>query len=189
MRVRPEPPGPAKNTRPGSRPGVDAAHETTDPLRVAAPRTVIPRLSAVKDYVGVPLGPSEWVEIDQARIDGFANVTGDHQWIHVDPERANLESPWKTTIAHGYLTLAMVPDLLARVLAIGGWSTAVNTGLDKLRLPAPVPSDSRVRLHAEIRETRDLPNGGIRVTFAIRFEVEGAAKPALLANVNYAYLP
>ncbi len=156
---------------------------------MVAARVVIPRLERVEDYVGTPLGPSEWVSISQQRINAFADATDDPQWIHVDPERAGRESPWKTTIAHGYLTLALMPHLLAQVIAIGGWSTAVNTGLDKLRLSAPVPAGSRVRLRAEIKDTRSLPNNGLRVTFAVRVEVEGAAKPALLANINFAYFP
>jgi acyl dehydratase len=154
-----------------------------------SPQVVIPSLAAVKDYVGAALGPSDWLRVDQARIDAFASATGDRQWIHVDAERAGRESPWKTTIAHGYLTLALTPDLLAQVLEIRGWKTAVNTGLDKLRLSAPVPAGARVRLRGTIRDARSLPNEGVRVTFAIRIEVEGAAKPALLASVNYAYFP
>jgi acyl dehydratase len=156
---------------------------------MAVERLVIPTLAEVKQHVGKSLGPTEWIPITQERINGFAEVTGDHQWIHVDVERASRESPWKTTIAHGYLTLSMVPDLLARILAIGGWKSAVNTGLDKLRLTAPVPSGSRVRMKAEIKDARDVPRGGLRVTFAIRFDVEGSTKPALLGNVNYVYFP
>jgi len=156
---------------------------------VAAERVIIPRLGEVEKHVGMPLGPSKWVEISQERINAFADATDDHQWIHTDPERAGRESPWKTTIAHGYLTLSLMPHLLTEILAIGGWRTAVNTGLDKLRLSAPVPADSRVRLRAEIKDTRTLPNDGLRVTFAVRVEVEGSAKPALLANINFAYFP
>ena len=151
--------------------------------------TVFESPEELKGAVGKSLGVSEWLEIDQKRIDLFAEATGDHQWIHVDVDRASRESPWKTTIAHGYLTLAMTPNLLAQILAIEGWGTAVNTGLDKLRLSAPVPAGSRVRMKAVIKDARDVPNGGIRVTFAVRFEVEGASKPALLANVNYVYYP
>lgn len=154
-----------------------------------AEKLVIPSLAAVKDHVGVPLGPTDWLTISQQRIDAFADATGDHQWIHVDPERASRESPWKNTIAHGYLTLSLTPDLLAQVLEIRGWRTAVNTGLDKLRLSAPVPCGSRLRLRAEITDARDLPRRGLRITFAVRFEVEGAPKPALLANVNFVYFP
>jgi acyl dehydratase len=154
-----------------------------------SPQVVIPSLAAVKEYLGTSLGPSEWLRVDQARIDAFALATGDRQWIHVDPERASRESPWKTTIAHGYLTLSLTPDLLAQVLEIRGWKTAVNTGLDKLRLSAPVPTGACVRLRGSIRDVRSLPSEGVRVTFAIRIEVEGATKPALLASVNYAYFP
>ena len=156
---------------------------------MSSPKTAIPSLEAVKDYVGRPLGPTEWIKIDQSRIDGFAELTGDRQWIHIDVERASRESPWKTTIAHGYLTLAMTPDLLEQILSIDGWNTAVNSGLDKLRFSAPVPAGSRVRMKAEIKDARDVPKGGVRITFAVRFEVEGASKPALLANVNYVYFP
>jgi acyl dehydratase len=156
---------------------------------MAAQRVVIPRLEQVKDHVGKPLGPSEWFTISQERINAFADATDDHQWIHIDPERAGRDSPWKTTIAHGYLTLGLTPHLLAQVVAIGGWSTAVNTGLDKLRLSAPVPAGSRVRLLAEIKDARSLPKDGLRTTFAVRVEVEGAPKPALLANINFAYFP
>lgn len=152
-----------------------------------AEMVVIPTLEEVKDHVGRALGPSEWTAVSQERINAFADATDDHQWIHTDPDRASRESPWKTTIAHGYLTLALVPHLLAQVVAIGGWQTAVNTGLDKLRLSAAVPAGSRVRLRAEIKDTRQLPNDGLRVTFAVRVEVEGATKPALLANINFAY--
>ena len=156
---------------------------------MAAERVVIPSLDQVEAHKGKPLGPSEWVTVSQERINAFADATDDHQWIHVDPERAGRESPWKTTIAHGYLTLALMPHLLTKVVAIGGWRTAVNTGLDKLRLSAPVPAGSRVRLRAEIKDTRSLPNDGLRATFAVRVEVEGSAKPALLANINFAYFP
>jgi acyl dehydratase len=154
---------------------------------VAVEKTVIPSLAAVHDYVGVPLGATDWVTISQERIDAFADVTGDHQWIHCDVERASRESPWKSTIAHGYLTLALTPDLLAQLLEIVGWKTAVNTGVEKLRFSSPVPAGGRVRMRAEIRDARDLPGGGLRIGFAVRFELEGASKPVLLATVNYAY--
>jgi acyl dehydratase len=152
-------------------------------------RLVIPSLAAAKGFVAAPLGPSEWVAIRQERIDAFAEVTGDRQWIHCDVERARRESPWKTTIAHGYLSLALVPALLESVVEIRGAGTVVNTGLDKLRLSASVPAGSRVRLRAEIKDVRPLAGGGARITFAVRLEVEGSPKPALLASVNYAYLP
>ena len=149
----------------------------------------IPSLTAVKNYAGTSLGPSEWLSITQERIDTFADATDDHQWIHCNIERAGRESPYKTTIAHGYLTLSLAPELLTQIISIDGWETVVNTGLEKLRFYSPVLSGSRVRLLGEIKDTRDLPNGGVRVTFAIRIEVEGAERPALRANVVYVYLP
>lgn len=156
---------------------------------MAEPKTVIPSLEAIQEYVGQALGPSDWIPVSQARIDAFAEATDDHQWIHTDSERASREAPWKSTIAHGYLTLGLTPHLLRRILHIEGCTTAVNTGLDKLRLSAPVPSGSRVRMRAEIRDARNLPRGGVRVMFAVRIEVEGGTKPALRANVNYVYFP
>jgi len=150
---------------------------------------VIPTPAEARGFVGRELGPSEWVTVAQERIDAFAEVTGDRQWIHCDVERARRDSPWESTIAHGYLSLSLVPTLLASVVEIRGAASAVNTGLDKLRLSAPVPAGSRVRLRAEIKDVRALPRGGARITFAVRLEIEGGAKPALLATVNYAYLP
>ena len=156
---------------------------------MSSARTLIPSLEAFPDFVGVPLGPSEWVTIGQDRIDTFAEVTQDAQWIHCDVERARRESPWKRTIAHGYLTLALAPHLLTEILNVEGWSTVVNTGIEKLRFPAPVPSGSRLRMGAEIAETRRMPSGGVRVIFALRFEVEGESKAALTARVVFVYLP
>jgi acyl dehydratase len=156
---------------------------------VPCEKLVIPRLADVKAHVGEKLGPTEWFRVEQPRIDAFARATEDDQWIHCDVERATRESPWKGTIAHGYLTLSLTPHLLAQLLTIQGWKTAVNTGLDKLRLSSPVPAGGRVRMSAVIKAVRELPRDGLRVTFAVRIEVEGAAKPALLANVNYAYFP
>jgi acyl dehydratase len=150
---------------------------------------VIPSLAAVKFWVQTPLGVSEWLTVDQERIDRFAEATGDRQWIHVDVERARRESPWKQTIAHGYLTLALIPELLSRRVVILGVRTAVNTGVDKLRFSTPVLAGSRVRLRAEIKDVREVPGGALRVTFSVRVEVEDVAKPALIANVSYLYHP
>ena len=149
---------------------------------------VIPSLAAVKYWVETPLGETDWVPVEQVRIDRFAEATDDRQWIHVDVERARRESLWKQTIAHGYLTLSMIPELLARLVFIVGVKTAINTGIDKLRFSAPVLSGSRVRLKATIKDAREMP-GALRISFAVRVEVEGGSKPALLANVNYLYYP
>jgi acyl dehydratase len=150
---------------------------------------VIPGLAALKYWVATPLGVTDWVTVDQPRIDRFADATEDRQWIHVDVERARREAPWKQTIAHGYLTLALVPALLSQRLVILGVGTAVNTGVDKLRFSAAVPSGSRVRLRAEIKDAREVPPTALRVTFTVRIEVEGVSRPALLANVTYVYYP
>ena len=154
-----------------------------------ATQTLIRGLAAFADHVGAQLGASDWVPITQERIDAFADATGDHQWIHCDVERAQRESPWKQTVAHGYLTLSLAPALLAQLVAVSGCKAVVNTGIEKLRLAAPVPAGARVRLHAEIRSARNMPRGGVRVTFGLRFEVEGTAKPACTGDVVYVYFP
>jgi acyl dehydratase len=150
---------------------------------------VVPALSSLPDYAGTRLGTTTWITITQERIDAFADATGDHQWIHCDPERAARESPWKQTIAHGYLTLSLAPALLPQLIEIRGVGRAVNTGIEKMRLSAPVPSGSRVRMTAELKDVRGLPGSGMRASFALRFEVEGTAKPACIANATYVYFP
>jgi acyl dehydratase len=149
--------------------------------------TVIRGLAALKDYVGVELGVSDWIPITQERIDAFANATDDHQWIHSDVARARRESPWKETIAHGYLTLSLTPALLRQILTVEGSTTAVNTGIEKMRLSSPVLAGSRVRLSAMIKHARDLPRGGMRVVIHVNLEVEGSSKPACTADVIYLY--
>ncbi len=152
-------------------------------------RTVVPTIQSLKGLVDQPLGETDWEEIPQERIDRFADATGDHQWIHVDIERARRESPFESTIAHGYLTLALVPKLLGELLEIEQMGNVVNSGIEKLRLTSPVPAGGRVRLGATIKSYRELPTGGARVAFAVRVDVEGADKPALSGSVVYVYLP
>ena len=152
-----------------------------------ATSTRIKSISDLRDNVGVELGVSDWVDITQERINAFADATGDHQWIHCDEPRARRESPYGGTIAHGYLTLSLGPSLLEQIVTIEDLKTAVNTGSDKVRLSAPVPAGARIRMSARIKDARDLPTGGVRVTMSLRFEVEGVAKPACLANVNFVY--
>jgi acyl dehydratase len=151
--------------------------------------TVVPDIAALKDYVDRPLGKTEWETISQEQIAAFADATGDHQWIHVDVERARKESPFGGPIAHGYLTLSLVPKLLAQLLEVEQMANVVNSGIEKLRLTSAVPAGARVRLGAEIKNVRDLPTGGSRVVLAITVEVEGAAKPALTGRVVYLYFP
>jgi acyl dehydratase len=149
--------------------------------------TVIRGIAALKDHVGVELPVSDWIPITQERIDAFADATDDHQWIHSDVERARRESPWKETIAHGYLTLSLAPALLRQILSVEGSTTAVNTGIEKMRLSSPVLAGSRVRLSAMIKHARDLPRGGIRVVIHLILEVEGSSKPVCTADVVYLY--
>ena len=154
-----------------------------------SPPTIIPSLDAIGDFVGKPLGVTEWITITQARVDAFAEATGDNQWIHIDVERAERESPWKSTIAHGYLTLSLAPVLIAELLEVRDVKTVINTGIERMRLSSPIPTGSRLRMAAEIKNARSLPQGGgVRVGLGLRFEVEGVAKPACIATVNLVYM-
>ena len=151
--------------------------------------TVIPGVRALKQFVGKSLGASGWVTVSQEQINAFADATGDHQWIHVDVERARRESPFKGTIAHGYLTLSLAPSLLPEIFHVEGARLGVNYGIEKMRLPAPVPAGARVRVLAELKDVRDMPGGGARATFGLVFEIEGGAKPACVADAIYVYYP
>lgn len=130
---------------------------------------------------GQHLGTSEWVEVTQERIDGFADATGDHQWIHVDEERAK-DGPFGTTIAHGYLTLSLLPLFYSTIYAIEGVQMGVNYGANKVRFLSPVPVGSRLRGSIEVGEVTRLPNNGAQVTWNVTVEVEGSAKPACYAE-------
>ena len=143
-------------------------------------------MTSCSDFVGTHLGYSEWVTIDQARIDTFAEATGDHQWIHVDPERAK-DGPFGTTIAHGYLTLALTPGLLDQVVHVEGARLGVNYGCNKVRFPAPVPVDSDLRLGASVNAVEDV-DGGVQVVLDVStLEVRDAPKPSGVAQVVYRY--
>jgi len=144
-------------------------------------------IDAVRDAVGEHLGHSDWLEITQDRIDQFADATGDHQWIHVDTERAANESPFGTTIAHGYLTLSLVSYFLPQVVEVRGISMGLNYGTDKVRFPAPVPVGSKLRAGGELTDVRDVP-GGIQTTMTVTVEVEGSDKPACVAEILSRFL-
>ena len=133
-------------------------------------------------YVGQKLGISDWVTIDQAMINAFAEATGDHQWIHVDVERALRELPGGRTIAHGYLTLSLLPRLAAGISRVRHSTRGINYGANKVRFTAPVPSGSRVRLHQVLKHLRPIPGNGVRLTYEATVEIEGAARPALVAE-------
>jgi len=135
--------------------------------------------------VGWHLGYSDWHVIDQAQINAFADATGDHQWIHVDEERAKA-GPFGTTIGHGYLTLSLAPEFVFALLAVEGASLVINYGLNKVRFPNPVPSGSRVRMGAEITGA-DPIKGGVQLTMTATFEIDGQDKPACVAEVVYRY--
>jgi acyl dehydratase len=137
-------------------------------------------------HVGQELGPSEWMTVDQAIIDKFADATGDHQWIHVDVERAKKDMPGGKTIAHGYLTLALVPRLAQTLVKVTGRKRGLNYGSNKVRFTAAVPAGSRIRLRSfRIRsvEPVDGSGSGFRVTSEATVEVEGQERPALVAEI------
>ncbi len=139
------------------------------------------KLDELESRVGQEIAVSPWHRITQEQIDRFADATGDHQWIHVDPVRAAQESPYKATIAHGYLTLSLVNWFLPQLVVCEGMKMGVNYGVDRVRFPAAVRSGSRVRGRAEIIGTEDVP-GGVQVKIRITVEVEGGDKPACIAD-------
>src|SRR6266699_2317504 len=140
-------------------------------------------IGTISQYVGQELGASEWITIDQQRINHFADLTGDHQWIHVDVERAKRESLFGTTIAHGYLTLSLAAALAMELGVIPvGVSQALNYGLDKVRFLAPVKSGSRVRDRVVLLAAEPQGKGRILLKFCTAIEIEGEAKPALIAD-------
>jgi len=150
---------------------------------------IIPDVASLERFEGRDLGTSEWRRVDQAQIDAFAAATGDHQWIHVDRERAERESPFGTTIAHGYLIVALAPVLLPELVEVAKCSQIVNYGIEKLRLREPVPSGSRIRLGARVEDVRKVKGGAARVSLGVRFEVEGARRPVCTGQLVYVYFP
>ncbi|MCM1974240.1 MULTISPECIES: MaoC family dehydratase [Streptomyces] len=146
---------------------------------MAEPRSFA-SVDELKAAVGEQLGYTDWLEIDQKRIDLFAEATGDHQWIHVDPERA-AKGPFRTTIAHGYLTLSLLPLFGPQLMSVEGVQMGVNYGTNKVRFPAPVPVGSRLRATATIAGVEDV-KGGVQVTVAFTVEREGGDKPVCVAE-------
>lgn len=144
--------------------------------------TEIKGIAGLQELVGQHLGYSEYLEITQERIDAFAEATGDHQWIHVDPVRAK-DGPFGGTIAHGYLTLSIGPMLAPQVSFVSGLSMGVNYGCGKVRFPSPVPVGSKLRLGMEVKEVDVISPGQAQITYLYTFEVEGAAKPSCVAEV------
>ncbi|MCX6398442.1 MAG: MaoC family dehydratase [Propionibacteriales bacterium] len=138
------------------------------------------------DAEGDVLGTSDWLAIDQARIDQFADATGDHQWIHVDPDRA-AEGPFGATIAHGFLTLSLLPPLLNDLYRVDNVRMAVNYGLDKVRFMAPVRVGSKIRLTARVLAVTSL-EGAVQATFESTFEIDGSDKPAAVVHSIVRYI-
>jgi acyl dehydratase len=137
-------------------------------------------LDEVKDYAGKELGVSEWLLVTQEKIDAFAEVTGDDQWIHIDPQRAK-ESPFGGTIAHGYYTLSLAPRFSYDMFKFEGFAFGVNYGLNRVRFPAPMPVGGKVRMRALLKSVEEIP-GGAQITTELTFEREGGEKPVCVAE-------
>jgi acyl dehydratase len=137
-------------------------------------------IDELRQAEGETLGTSEWHEVTQEAVDAFADVTGDHQWIHTDPSRA-ADTPFGGTIAHGYYTLALAPMLSEQILTLQGFAFAVNYGLNKVRFPAPLPVGDRVRLTTRLLDVEDV-QGGAQITLELTFEREGGDEPVCVAE-------
>lgn len=153
---------------------------------IAPMATEVNGIDGLKALVGTHLGYSGWLEITQERVNTFADATGDHQWIHVDVERAKKESPFGGPIAHGYLTLSLAPRLFPEIMTVSGITGAVNYGCDKVRFLTPVPVGANVRLGAELTRIDDIP-GGARVYMTFKTEIQDVEKPACIAEVIFQY--
>jgi len=155
--------------------------------------TIVDSPAGLLELVGADLGATDWVEVTQERIAQFADATGDHQWIHVDVERARTESPFGGPIAHGYLTLSLVNLFLPELLEVRGASLGVNVGLGQVRFPSPVPSGARVRGVGQVVEAAEA-KGGVQVVVRVTVQVEGpdgepTTKPACVAETISRFLP
>ena len=162
--------------------GVDAAPgDTRKPIAIVG-------LDGLRERAGTELGVSDWVEVVQENIDTFAKLTGDEQYIHVDPERA-AQGPFGATIQHGFLTLGMATGLLWSVCTVEGFATILNYGLNKVRFTAPVPAGSRIRLQVKPKEVTDLGKGAYQICFDAVVEIEGGERPACVAEPVFRYYP
>ena len=145
-------------------------------------------IEELKTLDGRDLGHSSWLEITQERVNAFAEATGDHQWIHVDVERA-AAGPFGGTIAHGYLTLSLVIPFFAELLRVGGVSMGINYGLDRVRFPAPARVGAKIRLAARVDRVTPVGGGGAQVALEFTVEIDGSEKPACVARPLYRYYP
>ncbi|WP_431773493.1 MaoC family dehydratase [Streptomyces cucumeris] len=153
---------------------------------MAEPR-IFTSTDELRSAIGEELGPSDWLEIDQKRIDLFADATDDHQWIHVDPAKA-AEGPFGQTIAHGYLTLSLLPAFTPQLMRVDGVRMGINYGVNKVRFPSPVPVGSRLRATARIAELTEVTDG-VQMTLAVTVEREGGTKPVCVAESVVRYYP
>ncbi len=141
--------------------------------------------SGLRERAGTSLGVSNWVTVGQEMVTAFAELTGDRQWIHVDPERAG-QGPFGATVAHGFLTLSLSTDLLDQIFTVDNVTLILNYGLNRVRFPAPLPVGSRIRMHVTLAEAADIPNG-VQVVYHLEYEVEGQAKPCCVADLVFRY--
>ncbi|HEY5249141.1 MAG TPA: MaoC family dehydratase [Dermatophilaceae bacterium] len=160
-------------------PGTD-----TTPQRYSGPRVIV-GVDDLRALVGSHLGVSDWLTIEQSRINEFAGVTRDKQWIHVDAGRAE-HGPFGATVAHGMLTLSLCSSLLWEVAVIDGMGPAINYGLNKVRFPAPLLVGSRVRMHVSVSEVTDIPRG-VEVVYHLTYETQGQTKPPCVADLVFRY--
>ncbi len=155
-----------------------------EPDGVSQPLVIV-GLEGLRERADTKLGVSEWDTIDQASIDSFARLTGDEQWIHVDPERAK-DGPFQGTVAHGFLTLSKSTGLLWDVAVVDGVRVILNYGLNKVRFPSPLRVGSRVRMHVSVAEVKDV-SGGLEVVYHLEYETEGETKPPCVADLVFRY--
>ena len=146
-------------------------------------QTVLTGIDEVRKAVGSHLGYSDWLEVTQDRVNQFAEATGDHQWIHVDVERAKREMPGGKTIAHGYLTLSLVPRLAATLVKVTKRRHGLNYGSNKVRFTNTVPAGARIRLRQRLANVEPVAGNGVRVTSEMTVEIEGQERPALVAEI------
>lgn len=149
-------------------------------------KLIINSYEGFASHLGQQLGVSDWLTVDQDRINQFADATLDHQWIHVDPERAKVESPYKSTIAHGYLTLSLLPHLWGQIIEVNNLKMMVNYGMDKMRFGKPVLTGSRIRLNATLKSIENL-RGICKAEISFTIEIEGQRKPALEGVATFLY--
>ncbi|HUX98474.1 MAG TPA: MaoC family dehydratase [Candidatus Deferrimicrobium sp.] len=150
-------------------------------------KLLLKNIEALKQYLRKEIGASDWHLVTQSEINMFADATGDHQWIHVDVERAKRESPYGGPIAHGYYTLSLAPVLMAEIFEVQEKKMGVNYGTEKVRFPSPVPIGKKVRMRATLLNLTEIQDLGVQANFQLTFEVENQPKPACVAEVIYRY--